>query len=623
MLRNLAQAFLDISECLALCAHSLIFPAFFILLSSLIASVFYLAGQNREAMRLNESVKSLLHGGEIKSLNFPRPFYREIWQRITLLVSASRAASSLLPRYEEVLETTSCLLNSFVESQNLARKAITLLLQQCAPHAVACALVRLHADSVFIEAVTGITSQRFLSVLEAFLLSRGDYVGGLEGSYLTADETQFGVFGIGLSLIIPLPSGKDHSRILMVALGKNTPPLDHGMKTFIEKLAAHVGAALTFCERLNREITKQHKNKDELLAISHDIRSPGHVALFAIRSVLNDSAEISEETRARLTDVEQVLVEQNESISSVVDYARYRQGKSIAIRSDVSVQQTLKQLFSRFEHAARSKGLGLRLVESDDVLVICDPSHLRRMLSNILVNAINYTASGYIEVNHEVVSSMCEISVADMGHGIQSHEIELLFRPHTRLRSSGGVKGIGLGLAITRALADLNDGYVFYRPNSLGGSTFGIGLEALRGPKPNVLPGAKEKLGSILVVDDDPLACRALVRQLSNRAVAVHCALNLEQAVSIAEAHKPKVVLTDLLIGQESAEDLLLSLRGKGVLQRSVIMTGSSDFRRKEALQRNFSADLLEKPFCLEELLFALEERPTICSASPTSPTGL
>jgi signal transduction histidine kinase len=130
----------------------------------------------------------------------------------------------------------------------------------------------------------------------------------------------------------------------------------------------------------------------------------------------------------------------------------------------------------------------------DTPLVETDPEHLRRILTNLIVNAMNYGGRSSIEVVVEPIRDRVRISVVDHGDGIPYELTEHLFQRFTQLDrpDTRAVGGTGLGLSIVKGLTDSLGGRVWYEPTVGGGATFTVELPInARYRQPEVEPAAQ------------------------------------------------------------------------------------------------------------------------------------
>jgi signal transduction histidine kinase len=128
------------------------------------------------------------------------------------------------------------------------------------------------------------------------------------------------------------------------------------------------------------------------------------------------------------------------------------------------------------------------------ILVDGDPLRIKQIMRNLLSNAIKYNVDGgWIDVDTEISGSWVRVTVGDCGMGIGPDEMELLFVPYQRGRSTGRkVKGVGLGLVIVKKLVEAHGGEIAVESEAGHGSrfTFTLPLALLPAgaPAPDALP---------------------------------------------------------------------------------------------------------------------------------------
>src|SRR5690606_5274290 len=112
----------------------------------------------------------------------------------------------------------------------------------------------------------------------------------------------------------------------------------------------------------------------------------------------------------------------------------------------------------RFELLAKKQGIRFTSKGLASVEVYIDPRHLRRIVSNLVSNALKYTEKGEIELLLDVKDEKVHLTVKDTGIGIPNEKQHLLFQEFQRFENAKNVQGIGLGLAVCKSLAELNGG---------------------------------------------------------------------------------------------------------------------------------------------------------------------
>ena len=217
----------------------------------------------------------------------------------------------------------------------------------------------------------------------------------------------------------------------------------------------------------------------------------------------------------------------------------------------------------------------------------------------MLANAVKYTDQGHIEVNTRCSGGIVEISFADTGIGIPMGEANRLFQEFKRLSNTFNYNGTGLGLALCKILANLNEAEVFYRPNIHGGSTFG--LRCRYAVNTQVDTNAKA-FNQILIIDDDDAVRRTNARYMRNHAIELLEAATYREAEEILSQHSPDLIISDLNLHSSKITTLLKNLPKIP----TIIITGSAQDQDLLPISANKNIIVLEKPVSRSELLAAV-----------------
>ena len=206
-------------------------------------------------------------------------------------------------------------------------------------------------------------------------------------------------------------------------------------------------------------------------AASHDLMQPVAAAKLYMGSLTDGdgaTSETAEKALNALSNVEHI-------IDALLNISRLDSGTAMLDVGPVSLARILNGLRDEFEPTARLKGVGLRVVPSD-VIVISEPGYLRRILQNLIGNALKYTETGRVLVGPRKRGGLVRIDVIDTGPGIAEEDQERIFREFERLSNTTS-DGLGLGLAIVeRACAQLGHPLgVFSAPGR--GTRFSVSLE--------------------------------------------------------------------------------------------------------------------------------------------------
>jgi signal transduction histidine kinase len=174
-----------------------------------------------------------------------------------------------------------------------------------------------------------------------------------------------------------------------------------------------------------------------------------------------------------------------ELISDLLDFARIEKGAVVREMRNFSLAKEITQCVSDLQQMAGAKQLDL-LEETDVDLpdIYGSDVHIRRVLNNLICNAINYTPeNGKITVR-AVTKGHCVLAeVIDNGMGIPKDELSKVFQDFYRASNAKNIKGTGLGLSITKSIVEIHGGEVWVEspvPGSDRGCKFSFTLPIMR-----------------------------------------------------------------------------------------------------------------------------------------------
>jgi len=353
------------------------------------------------------------------------------------------------------------------------------------------------------------------------------------------------------------------------------------------RMAVRLRESHTDLERKVEERTRQLEEANSaksrfLAAASHDLRQPVHALGMFVAQL--DEVEDEAARRRLLSRVVASSAAVSELIEALLDISKLDMGAVVVQPADLLLQT----LFDRVEHmlapAAAEKGLRLR-VRSTRLRVRTDPILLERILLNLCSNAIRYTAQGGVILTARACESGVRLQVWDTGVGISPDQQSRIFDEFYQVpgTSDGGVKGLGLGLAIVRRLAELLDLRVTLRSVQGRGSAFAVDVPMAPVEERDALH-LSPLLGTtrfdqlpVLLIDDDPVAREAtegLLRQWGCVVAVASSGPDALQLLSIGEP--PRVIICDYHLGQdESGTEVIRRLRARvGREIAAVIVSG-------------------------------------------------
>jgi len=362
------------------------------------------------------------------------------------------------------------------------------------------------------------------------------------------------------------------------------------------------------------------QRKDEFIAIlAHELRNPLAPVRAAVEIVLRIDGLQPAQRRACEVIARQVA-HMARLIDDLLDVSRIARGKMPLHRERCDLVVIARQTAADYLDTLEAMGLALVIEATPEpIWVDCDPVRLSQMMANLLSNAMRFTDRGgqvRLRVEADVVTGMARVGVIDTGIGIAPELLSKLFDPfgqaHQDLARSKG--GLGLGLALTRGLAQMHGGTVEACSEGLGhGATFTLTLP-LRAPEAPGQALAEPMKGTlnalrILVIEDNVDAAQSLADLLTLLGHEVRVAFDGERGVQAAQGDRPDVVISDIgLPGAIDGYGVAARLRAlpefAGV--RLIALSGYVDAQaRARAHQAGFDAHIA-KPADLSVLEAAL-----------------
>ncbi|WP_432974986.1 DUF4118 domain-containing protein [Dactylosporangium sp. CA-233914] len=258
-------------------------------------------------------------------------------------------------------------------------------------------------------------------------------------------------------------------------------PLQAADRRLVEAFAAHAAIALRQ-RRLGEQaaaagtLAEVDKLRTALLsAVSHDLRTPLASAKAAVGSLRSPDVHFSpEDTQELLATAEESLDKLTRLVENLLDMSRLQAGALAMTLQPVSVAEALPRAIDDLGPLAA----GVRISVADDLPEVhADPALLERVLVNILANAVRYSPPGnppLIGVSEH--AGLVDIRVIDHGPGIPAADRERVFQPFQRLGDRDNATGVGLGLALSRGLAEAMGGSLAPEPTPGGGLTMTLTL---------------------------------------------------------------------------------------------------------------------------------------------------
>lgn len=378
--------------------------------------------------------------------------------------------------------------------------------------------------------------------------------------------------------------------------------------------------AMADLRRAKCEADDANHAKDQFLAVlSHELRTP-LTPVLGLASFLENDPSLSDEIRADAAVIRRNVELEARLIDDLLDITRIRQGKLSLNRKNVDLKSLIEDVIRICEPDALAKQIRVRsILPLGDRQVSADPARLQQILWNLLKNAIKFTpAAGQVTINCSDDAQGCvKVDVIDSGIGIDPQTLPRVFNAFEQGGNSVTRRfgGIGLGLAISKALAEAHGGQLSAASEGAGrGACFTLTFPTTSTPAhplgtaqhPVLRPDALK----ILLVEDHPDTAETMIRLLQNLGHDVHHAATVRAALELARSQAFDVVISDIGLPDGNGAELMQRLTTEHRL-RGIAMSGygmEEDIRR--SLHAGFHAHLT-KPVSVDLLEAAIGEVAT------------
>jgi signal transduction histidine kinase len=317
----------------------------------------------------------------------------------------------------------------------------------------------------------------------SFVSSRNLLIGVSAGSLAVA--LALGLL-ISWSLVVPLR--RTGARMAEIAAGDFTGHLEVPNRDEIGTLAKNVNQMSDELGRLYKELETASRHKSDFLAtMSHELRTPLN-AIIGFSEVLQEQmfGDLNERQLAYVNDVLGAGRHLLSLINDVLDLAKIEAGRMELELTLVSIPDLLRSAVSMHSERADRAGIELNLsTEPEEIIIVADELRVRQIVFNLFSNAVKFTpADGRIDVAARLNIGEVEIDVADTGHGIAAQDLETIFEEFEQTSEGKQAEGTGLGLPLSRKLAELHGGRLWADSKPGKGSTFHLTLPVSQDSRP-------------------------------------------------------------------------------------------------------------------------------------------
>lgn len=337
-----------------------------------------------------------------------------------------------------------------------------------------------------------------------------------------------------------------------------------------------------------------------LAQISHELRTPLNAVIGLVEI---EAANAAGASRQRLRTVATSARDLAVMLDDAVDYSALTEGRVAVSPRPVTLRPELSASLLVFELQARNQGRELTVVIERDVpqVLMIDSQRVRQCLGNLIGNALKHSSRGPVSVTVRYQRGRLVVDVADQGRGIPPALQERVFEPF--FRGSGETPGVGLGLAISRAVARQMGGDLVLVPVAQG-TTFRLTVDAPEAQAAREVRGLSDFRDRVILVVDDIATNRLVASQLlaAAGARAIEAASGPEALARLEQGGIDAVLLDLMMPGMDGQETLFRIREAHGRKIPVVAMTADVLSIRRDDVLRERLDGFLPKPILPEAL---------------------
>lgn len=328
----------------------------------------------------------------------------------------------------------------------------------------------------------------------------------------------------------------------------------------IEETNRGVVALYAELEDQAERLRRADETKSRFLSrVSHELRTPIN-SVVALARLLHERVD-GELTAGQETQVDFIRKAADELavlVNDLLDLARIESGRVDVFAHEFLLASVFSGLRGTLRPLVTRPEVSLVFEPADGVPpLLTDEGKLAQIVRNFVSNALKFTSRGRVVVaaTFQPETGLLRIAVTDTGVGIAGEDLDRIFDEFTQVAGAHqiGVRGTGLGLPVSRGLAELLGGTVGVTSEVGSGSTFWVEIPAIYSAPPAVAtePGGPSVAPTILVIDDDPVA-----RYLTRHALATEGYRILESTAGRAGLERARTEHPDAIILDLSMPDL-------------------------------------------------------------------
>ena len=366
------------------------------------------------------------------------------------------------------------------------------------------------------------------------------------------------------------------------------------------------GQAIDITEQINRKReleTLLERQRSMFAILGHELRTPTAAISMLAKDTVSPKALLLDQ----IHDVSEGLLTVLEDLRVVIAPDRAAEYKPVSKSPKDIIERAIRPL-SPLAHRQ-----GVSLVYGSDLDDSCYQVYeqlLRQSVTNLVKNAIVHSKGTQIQVSFAINSEHSEavLIVEDDGVGLSPHMIETMYEPF--VKGDDSADGSGIGLFVSKEMAERMQGQLTYSASSLGGAKFTLTFPVERAQQAESRTAIQADLtGLRVLLAEDDLLIRTLTHQTLGRAGAqVAVAENGKVAVEKFERGQIDLVLTDIMMPELDGFGVTRAIREQDKITPIIALTAAVLGKETDRIQDLGSTAVLPKPIDLNRLMETLQE---------------
>lgn len=358
-----------------------------------------------------------------------------------------------------------------------------------------------------------------------------------------------------------------------------------------------------------------------IAAASHDLRQPLHAV--NINLDLFKLSELKEKDASIVQKIKGSIVALNHMFESLLDMSKLDANNTRISNASFKLNDLTDSIRDIVEPGAINKGLAFTM-DRPDCMVYGDRAALQQLISNLAMNAVQYTPSGGIQIRFMDEEGHLTIKVTDSGCGISAADQKNIFKEFYRAEHTRGVhEGLGLGLSIVKRLSRMIGATIDVASEVGHGSTFTLktrypiayGLEDAEGqPTPRIESFGNDSRNleglSIAFIEDDSTIADAYMETLLHRGAQIIRISENESDLNLQLENIDRIdcILSDHQLKASTSESLIGQIRENFNSDIPVIIVSGNVYLSVNDISIQTNLMILHKPLSLHRIIEAITQ---------------